>query len=203
MSSDVLGNVSRETIDRLEAYSNLLKKWNPRINLVAKSTIEEIWQRHILDSAQLLSLAPKSVQHWADLGSGGGFPGLVVAIMAMENNCPNEVTLVESDVRKCAFLRTVIRETEAPAKVINDRVESLLPLKCDVLSARALTELSGLLAYAERHLSDGGMALFPKGRTWKKELDDAQQTWKFEYQVAKSKTDEGPVILSIAGVARV
>lgn len=195
--------VSRETMDRLEVYAELLKKWNPRINLVAKSTIDDIWHRHFEDSAQLYHLAPHPVGHWADLGSGGGFPGLVIAIMALEHDTPKRVTLVESDARKCAFLRTVIRETGAPATVVTGRIEAITPLECDVLTARALADLSHLMEFAERHLLPEGTALFPKGASWKKEMAEAQQKWNFEHQVAKSKTEDGPVILSIAGVARV
>lgn len=203
MSGRGLLNVSRETMERLETYRDLLKKWNPRINLVAKSTIDGLWNRHFLDSAQLLKLSPPRVEHWADLGSGGGFPGMVIAIMAMELEAPMKVTLVESDARKSAFLRTVIRETGASAIVVTDRIENVPALGCDVLSARALADLSTLLAYAQQHLHPDGTAIFPKGATWKKEVERAQEKWKFDHRVAKSDTEDGPVILSIAGVARV
>jgi 16S rRNA (guanine527-N7)-methyltransferase len=116
-------NVSRETMDRLKTYAHLLEKWNPRINLVSKSTIPDLWTRHIADSAQVFALAPHPVSHWVDLGSGGGFPGLVIAIIANQGKSPLRVTLVESDARKSAFLRTVIRETGASARVINDRID--------------------------------------------------------------------------------
>ena len=196
-------DVSRETLDRLEIYGALLRKWNPRINLVAKSTLDDLDSRHFLDSAQVYDLAPHPAAHWADLGSGGGFPGLVIAIMAMDTRSPARVTLVESDARKCAFLRAVIRETGANAQVINDRIENIPPLQADVLSARALASLSNLLGFADRHLAPNGTALFLKGANWKKELSDAQSKWKFDKQVVKSKTDDGPVILRIAGVASV
>ena len=195
--------VSRETFERLEVYESLIRKWNPRINLVGKSTLDVLWSRHFIDSAQIYRLAPHPVSHWADLGVGGGFPGLVVAIMGMESGSPPRVTLVESDARKCAFLRTVIRETEAPAVVINDRIENIAPLEVDVLSARALADLTKLLSFAARHLRKGGTAIFPKGETWREELKNAQTAWNFDYQVAKSETQDGPVILSITGVARV
>lgn len=196
-------DVSRETMERLELYGKLLKKWNPRINLVAKSTIHDLWNRHFADSAQLYRIVQHPVDHWADLGSGGGFPGLVIAIMGMERQAPKQVTLVESDARKCAFLRTVIRETGAAASVINERIEDVDALNCDVLSARALADLTTLLGFAEKHLHPAGTALFPKGVSWKKELDQAREKWNFDHQVAKSETETGPVILSITGVARV
>ena len=196
-------DVSRETLDRLKQYAGLLRKWNPRINLVATSTLDDLWTRHIVDSAQLYDLAPHPTRHWVDIGSGGGFPGLVIAIMAIDAGSPTNVTLVESDARKSAFLRTVIRETGARASVITDRVENVAPLCADVLSARALADLPTLLAFAERHLAPGGKALFLKGQAWEKELSVAREAWNFDHQVAKSVTEDGPVILRISGVSRV
>lgn len=202
--SNVSGlNVSRETMERLEIYAELLRKWNPRINLVSKGTIQELWTRHFLDSAQLADLAPAVSGYWVDVGSGGGFPGLVLAMLGLERGQPTHVTLVESDVRKSAFLRTVIRETELPARVINDRIEVVPSLGADVLSARALADLTTLLKFAERHLLAGGTAIFPKGVQWQKELTEAQSKWNFTYQVDKSITQDGPVILSVKGVSRV
>ncbi|WP_294612946.1 16S rRNA (guanine(527)-N(7))-methyltransferase RsmG [Roseovarius sp.] len=195
-------DVSRETKERLEVYAELLRKWNPKINLVSKATIEDLWWRHIEDSAQVYGLVPHPVDHWADIGSGGGFPGLVVAIIALERGSPQRTTLVESDSRKCAFLRTVIRETGANASVLNDRIEALPPMGVNVLSARALGSLDLLLSFAERHLGDGGTAIFPKGVNWEKELLEAQSKWNFKYELVKSKTESGPVIMKIAGVSR-
>ena len=196
-------NVSRETQERLKTYEALLRKWNPRINLVARSTLPDLWQRHFVDSMQIFDLAPPKVDHWVDLGSGAGFPGLVIAIMALDTGSPARVTLVESDARKCAFLQTVIRETGAQARVINDRIENIDSLDADVLSARALSDLGTLLGFAELHMRPDGVAIFPKGENWQKEVTAAQTAWTFTSQLAKSKTDEGPVILTITGVARV
>ena len=189
-------------MERLEHYAALLRKWTTRINLVSRSTLDDLWIRHIVDSAQVFGLASHPVAHWADLGSGGGFPGLVVAIMGMEHTSPAKMTLVESDQRKSAFLRTVIRETGAPAKVINARVEETPPLGADILSARALADLPALLGFAERHLAKNGTCLFPKGKTWAKELSDAQSQWQFTHEVVNSETETGPVILRIQGVSR-
>jgi len=196
-------DVSRETKARLEIYADLLRKWNPKINLVSKNTIDDLWNRHFVDSAQIYSLAPHPVEHWADLGSGGGFPGLVIAIMGADQKSPGKTTLVESDSRKCAFLRTVIRETGAFATVVNERIEVLPELNADIISARALGSLDLLLSFAERHLANNGTAIFPKGANWEKELAEAQSKWNFDYQLAKSKTETGPVIMKITGVARV
>lgn len=195
-------DVSRETRERLERYFELLKKWNPAINLVAKSTIEEAWTRHFIDSAQIFDLAPAGVQHWADLGSGGGFPGLVVATLAAGRASAMKTTLVESDRRKAAFLRTVARELDIVVEVIAERIEDVPPLRADVVSARALAPLSVLLDFAERHLVPGGTALFMKGAAYERELTDALASWRFDVQKIPSRTDRDAVILSIGGLAR-
>lgn len=194
--------VSRETQARLDLYAALLLKWNPRINLVSKKSLDEMWTRHFMDSAQIHRLAPHPVAHWVDLGSGGGFPGLVVAIMGHAAGSPRRVTLIESDARKAAFLRVVIRETGIRASVIADRIEKVPPQRGDVLSARALTDLSGLLAFAERHMAPEGVALFPKGARWENELAAAESTWRFDHRLVNSETEDGPVIFAITGVSR-
>ncbi|MFU8777365.1 MAG: 16S rRNA (guanine(527)-N(7))-methyltransferase RsmG [Roseovarius sp.] len=195
--------VSRETQARLEIYADLLVKWNPHINLVSKSSLDQMWTRHFADSAQIYDLAPHPVDHWVDLGSGGGFPGLVVAILARDTGSPRRITLIESDERKTVFLRSVIRQTDVNAIVLNDRIEKIEPQRANVLSARALTDLSGLLAYAERHMASDGVALFPKGARWENELLVAEATWRFTYRLVKSTTEDGPVIFAITGVSRV
>ncbi|SHE31114.1 16S rRNA (guanine527-N7)-methyltransferase [Ruegeria intermedia] len=194
-------SVSRETFDRLRLYVDLLKKWNARINLVSRKTLAEVWSRHILDSVQVFRQV-NEFDHWADLGSGGGFPGLVCAVMSIEIQPQARFTLVESDQRKSAFLRTVIRETGANCSVISKRIEMADPLKADVLSARALADLTTLLSFCDRHLQKNGVALFPKGAIWKKELEDAQREWKFDAEPIKSLTEPQAVILKIKGVSR-
>ena len=195
-------DVSRETRERLSIYAALVQKWNPRINLVSRASLENLRARHIADSAQLHDLAPHPVAHWADLGSGGGFPGLVIAILAQETGTPGRVTLVESDARKSAFLRTVIRETGIAATVLTRRIEAAAPLGADVLSARALADLATLLGHAVRHLAPGGAAIFPKGASWRQEIAEAQSKWQFISRVDKSRTDPDAVILHITGVSR-
>ncbi len=202
MNSPAL-NVSRETIARLEQYAEMLRKWNSTINLVSKASIQDLWQRHIIDSAQIFELAPDNTPHWADLGSGGGFPGLVIAIMAMESGSPAKITLVESDLRKSTFLRNVIRELGLKATVINDRIEKIPPLKAEILSARALAPLSTLLDFADLHLAPRGTAFFMKGENWQMELKDAQSKWRFQHQLATSTTESGSVIFKIQGITRV
>ncbi|MHC0052037.1 16S rRNA (guanine(527)-N(7))-methyltransferase RsmG [Actibacterium sp. D379-3] len=203
MSTDAMLNVSRETLERLKTYEALLKKWNPAINLVAKSTLAEAWTRHFIDSAQIFDCAPQDVRHWADLGSGGGFPGMVIAIMAAQRAPDMAVTLVESDQRKATFLRTVAREVGVAVNVIAARIEEVPPLGADVVSARALAPLSVLLGFAERHLTPDGRAIFLKGANHAHEITEALASWRFEVQKIPSRTDPQAVILSIGGLAHV
>ncbi|MBO9443114.1 16S rRNA (guanine(527)-N(7))-methyltransferase RsmG [Phaeobacter italicus] len=195
-------DVSRETYDRLKHYESLVQKWSPKINLVAKSTLEDVWERHIVDSVQVCDLV-SFPETWVDIGSGGGFPGVVVAIIAAEKAPDSQVTLIESDQRKCAFLRTALRECGVRGRVISDRIEKVAPMGAGVLSARALADLSLLLEFAERHLSKDGIALFSKGVQWKKEVDNARSQWRFELESTKSWTEPDAVVLKIEGVARV
>ena len=194
-------DVSRETMTRLDTFVNLLRKWNPKINLVSRNSLPEVWTRHIADSVQLFRCV-RPAGHWADLGSGGGFPGLVIAILAIEAAPDLRVTLIESDQRKSAFLRTVSRETGANCTVISRRIEDVPPLAADILSARALADLATLLGFAARHLKPDGTALFPKGVTWEKESIAAQDIWHFQAQPITSRTDPEAVILKIEGVSR-
>ncbi len=194
-------NVSRETFERLAIYVALLERWNPRINLVSRNSLKDIWVRHIQDSVQVFRTS-KPVDHWVDLGSGGGFPGMVCAIMAIESAPETRFTLVESDQRKSAFLRNVARECGANCTVLARRIEAIDPLGADILSARALADLTTLLSFCDRHLDENGVALLPKGATWKKELLDAHKEWNFDADPIKSLTEPQSVILKIKGVAR-
>lgn len=195
-------NVSRETIERLKLYVELVEKWNPRINLVSKSSLNDIWTRHIVDSVQIFEYGA-ATGSWVDLGSGGGFPGAVVGILAAERDLGLNVTLIESDQRKCAFLRTVARETHVPFTVLSERIDKVPVLKADTISARALADLSTVLGFMELHQKPGGVGLFPKGESWKKEIEVARQQWQFEYEAIRSKTEPKAVIVKISGVSRV
>ena len=196
-------SVSRETLERLEVYEALLIKWNAAINLVSPQTLSQVWSRHFLDSAQIFDLSPPDTRHWADLGSGGGFPGMVVAILAKEHRPDMQVSLVESDQRKSAFLGTVARTLDLSVHIHPKRIEQLAPLQADILSARALASLTQLFAFSERHLSPDGTALFSKGIRWREELAEAQKTWSFSYDAVPSRTDADAVILKIEGLKRV
>lgn len=196
-------DVSRETLERLLRYEVLLKKWNTTINLISKSTLGEIWSRHFLDSAQLFDFAPSDTYMWTDLGSGGGFPGLVIAILSKEKRPKQEVILIESDHRKAVFLAVIQRELDLNAKVITQPIDVVSPLNTHILSARALAPLENLLTFCERHLRPYGNALFPKGERWEEELAAAQKNWSFACEVRPSISSRSGVILKISGVKRV
>ncbi|MEL6197127.1 MAG: 16S rRNA (guanine(527)-N(7))-methyltransferase RsmG, partial [Pseudomonadota bacterium] len=144
--------VSRETLAGFDIYAALLEKWNRRINLVAPSTLPAIWDRHFLDSAQLWLDRPADLRSWADLGSGAGFPGLVIGLLARDAGLDLDLTLVEADSRKAAFLRTAAQAVAVDARVEVARAEALAPLCADVISARALAPLRRLMPLAVRHL---------------------------------------------------
>nr|WP_111301324.1 16S rRNA (guanine(527)-N(7))-methyltransferase RsmG [Paracoccus saliphilus] len=192
--------VPRETEARLRDYASLVTRWNPRINLVAQATVSDFAERHLRDSLQLAELVDVRQGNWVDLGSGGGLPGLVAAIFFA--NRPVKFTLVESDKRKSAFLRTVARQLDLEnVCVINERIEAIQPLSADHVSARALAPLPKLLGMVQRHLSPHGAAWLMKGRNWQQECKAAAVDWQFELASFPSKTDPEAAILKITGVS--
>lgn len=196
-------DVSRETLERLDLYVALLLKWTAKINLISRTSAAHVWTRHIADSAQLWSLAPPSPKIWTDLGSGGGLPGLVVAILAREVSPRTEFHLVESDARKCAFLQTVVRDCDINARVHLARIEHAGLPPADVLSARALAPLSRLLEFSEKLRRPEGICLFPKGETVHKEIADASRLWRLECRIHPSRTESRAAIVEIGAFARV
>lgn len=196
-------SVSRETADRLDAFEALVRKWSPRINLVSRSALDQLQQRHIADSAQLFDLARIADGRWADLGSGGGFPGIVVAILAAEQAPALEVVCIESDGRKAAFLMTAARELGLErVRVLAQRIEAAPPQGAQVVSARALAPLKSLLPLAVRHLAPGGYALFPKGAGHAKEVAEARADWRFDLTEHPSRTDPDARILKLEAIRR-
>lgn len=195
-------DVSRETFEALEAFAALVRRWNPAVNLVSATSLSHLFDRHIVDSAQLYKLAPSATQNWVDLGSGGGFPGLVIAILAKGQNSDLRITLVESDARKATFLRQAAQSLGLQVCVLNDRIESIPPLGADVLSARALAPLVGLLPFAERHLRSDGSAIFPKGARFAEELTEARKSWDFEVDTHSSLSEPGSAVLVIRKIRR-
>ncbi|MDP3197368.1 16S rRNA (guanine(527)-N(7))-methyltransferase RsmG [Tabrizicola sp.] len=195
-------NVSRETFEALRAYEALVLRWNPAINLVSKKSLPELWDRHIADSAQVFALCPHDATSWADLGSGGGFPGLVVAVLAKELQPKLHVTLVESDLRKATFLRQAAQALALDVTVRSERIESLKPLDVDVLSARALAPLSELLGFAKLHLCRAGVAIFPKGARYQDEISQARKAWDFEVDTQPSLSEGEAALLVIRNIHR-
>lgn len=188
-------NVSRETLARLEAYAELLRRWQERINLVGAATLGDLWRRHMLDSAQLLPHLPSGPL--LDMGSGAGFPGLVIAVLGR-----GPVHLVESDARKCAFLREAIRVTGATAQLHNARIEALKPFPVAAITARALAPLPQLLAWAAPFLASGVDCWFLKGATAEDELTLAAKVWMMRVTRLPSVTDPAGVILHLSEVRR-
>lgn len=193
--------VSRETEARLDRFVALLLDWQRRINLIAASTEAKLWTRHIADSLQLLALAPEA-RRWVDLGSGGGFPGLVIACALAETKGA-EVHLVESNAKKAAFLREAARATAAPAVVHPGRIEDFVdnaPQGIDVVTARALAPLVDLLATAYPLLQRGAWGLFPKGQAAVGELTEAGKRWKIQASLEVSRTDPQARIVFVRGL---
>lgn len=192
--------VSRETMQRLETYAGLLQKWNRSINLVSRESLTDLWRRHFLDSAQLLAFLPPPPQdrplRILDLGSGAGFPGMVLAMLGA-----GEVHLVESDRRKCAFLREVARTTGSPVSVRPQRIEHLEGLRADVITARALAPLDRLLDYARPLLLPEGVCLFLKGRAVEREITQLSPDPSLRMETFPSRAASDSVILRIGSLA--
>lgn len=187
-------DVSRETLDNLDAYAKLLEKWQKRINLVSRNTLPELWTRHFLDSAQVFRALPPGTKTLVDMGSGAGFPGLVLAILGVP-----DVHLIESDTRKVAFLREAARVTGAQVTLHNDRIENVPPFPADVVTARALASIRQLLDYAHPFLAEkGGFCIFPKGRRYKEELDEVGKNLPRDIEILTSLSDPESVLIKIA-----
>ncbi|MBF0355425.1 MAG: 16S rRNA (guanine(527)-N(7))-methyltransferase RsmG [Alphaproteobacteria bacterium] len=189
-------NVSRETMARLGIYVDELKRWQQKINLVSPKSLEDVWRRHIQDSAQLYPHIP-SGSKVLDLGSGAGFPGLVLAILG-----GLELHLVESDQRKSAFMREVARLTETRVHIYNERIERLAPLAINFITARAVSSLDQLLELAQPFLTDEVQCLFLKGKSWQEELTAAKKNWKMRAENIPSRSDPEGVILKISEARR-
>ena len=193
-------DVSRETSARLDILINELARWQKIKNLVGPSTLPEVWTRHVADSLQLLAVAPEA-RRWLDLGSGAGFPGLVIAA-ALAGQGGAEVHLVESNSRKCAFLRHAARLMGAPAQVHEARIEAIVfpgfaARGIEVVTARALAPLEELVAWTEPLLKSGAVGLFPKGREVQSELTAASKSWRLDAELIPSRTDPSGRIVRI------
>ncbi len=193
-------SVSRETIAKIERVIALLDDWRGRMNLIGPSEMDHIWRRHVLDSLQLLPLIPQGGVT-VDLGSGSGFPGLVLAAGLSRSDA--EIVMIETVGKKCAFLREVIRTADLNGRVRQGRVENVNDLAVSCITARAFAPLPKILGYAEKWFAQGAFALLPKGRRWQEELTQAQECWKFAYEVIPSLSGGEGAILKISEVSRV
>ncbi|SCM77897.1 Ribosomal RNA small subunit methyltransferase G [uncultured Pleomorphomonas sp.] len=191
---------------RFVAYVELVRKWQPVKNLVAPSTLPDIWRRHVADGAQAFAALP-AAKRWLDLGSGAGFPGLVTAILLADVE-GGAVTLVESNGRKAAFLQTVARELKLPARVVSERIESIPERfketgdRFDAVSARALASLDRLLAYAEAWLTAGATGVFHKGQDFAAERRQAALSWSFDLIERQSRIEPDSRIVLVDHVRR-
>ncbi len=185
-------------MDRLHRYAELLAAWQERMNLVAPSTLAGIWERHFLDSAQL-AFHVEAGRRWLDFGTGAGFPGMVLAAMDW-----GEVTLVESIAKKCRFLETLVETLGlANARVVHARVETLPWQRAEVVTARATAPLATLFDWSIRHGAPGARWVFPKGRSWAAEVERAREAFRFDLEVAESRTDREARILLVTNLRRV
>jgi 16S rRNA (guanine527-N7)-methyltransferase len=192
-----LTNVSRETMWRLEAYAVLLTEWSQRINLVGHSTLADLWRRHFLDSAQLLPMIPPGTQCLVDLGSGAGFPGLVLAILGVPG-----VELIEADRRKATFLREAARVAQVEISLRACRIEAVAPHPADIVTARGCAPLDRLLALSERFIGPRTTCLFLKGERVEEELTVADKGWTMTVSRHPSRSDPGGTVLSLQQVVR-
>jgi 16S rRNA (guanine527-N7)-methyltransferase len=199
---DVAGPVSRETFEGLEAFEGMFLNWASRINLAAPSTLGDIWTRHILDSAQLAALAP-GAKRWLDLGSGGGFPGLVLAFL-LADRPEGRIDLVESNRKKAGFLQAAIGQFSLPARVHAHRIDGEIKglAQPEIVTARALAPLDELLALAFPWLSTGARGLLHKGRDYRHEVQESSLLWQYDLVEHRSRVDADSVILEIANLRR-
>lgn len=197
----VAGHVSRETFLALVAFEAHFLKWNSRINLVAASTERDVWRRHILDSAQLAAIEP-AAKRWVDIGSGGGFPGLVMAFLLGERG--GSIDLVESNRKKTGFLQATVGQFRLPARVIAKRIEDSYPFvdTPEIVTARALASLTDLLDLTEPWLVTGTRALFHKGRDYQREIEESTHRWRFDLVEHPSMIDPQGVVLELRNVRR-
>ncbi len=192
-----LTGVSRETLERFDTYAKSLRRWRRAVNLVGSATLRDVWRRHFLDCAQLWPHLPSPAGRVVDLGSGAGFPGLVLAILGA-----GDVHLIESDGRKVAFLREAARVTATQVTIHAARIEAVAPLRAGVVTARGCAPLKRLLPLASRHLRTGGICLFPKGRHVDAELTEAKKKWNMRIGRVPSRSDPSGVILKLEAFSR-
>ena len=195
-------NVSRETFDKLKLCQSVLEEWQQKFNLVSRSSLSDAWNRHFLDSAQLFSLLPKEARVLFDFGSGAGFPGVVLAIMAQELAPDLQINMVESIGKKTVYLNHLKDLFKLNANIINSRIEQLKPTKADVITSRAMCSLKDLLAYSFPFCTKNTVCIFPKGKSYAEELFVAHKFWKFKCQILPSQQSNEGKILVITNLSK-
>ena len=189
-------NVSRETFSKLELYHDSLLEWQNKFNLVSKNSIDDAWNRHFIDSIQLVKYIPENAKTLLDMGSGAGFPGMVLAILFSDKTPYLKTTLVESINKKTLYLNHVKEITSTDVEIINGRVEQIKNRKFDVVSSRAMTSLVDLLEYAYPLSNKKGVCIFPQGKRWNEEIKVAKNKWNFDFEAFDSETsEEGKILL--------
>ena len=195
-------NVSRETLNSFCEYESLLTKWNKKINLVSKNSLVDIWDRHFLDSGQIINHVDASGKIWVDVGAGAGFPGLVVALLLKDRKIDCDFTLVEKNKKKVFFLNEVIRNLKLKVKVVSSSIDCIEPLNADILTARAFSELKDLIQIAHHHRKEGGICLFLKGENYRFELDKTLNYWFFDYDVVDSVSNPSGKIIRVKKILK-
>ncbi|MBR2273751.1 MAG: 16S rRNA (guanine(527)-N(7))-methyltransferase RsmG [Alphaproteobacteria bacterium] len=202
MNTDYLKNVSRETIQDLKTFQQMVLEWNSKFNLISKSTETDIWKRHIEDSLQLDKFISEKDKTMYDFGTGAGFPGLVIAIFA-KYTFPNlKISLIESTTKKTIFLNEVKNKLNLDINIINERIENLKLKKADIISSRAMASLEKLFEYAINFTKENTKLLFLKGESWQKEIETAQKNWIFSFESIPSITNEKGRVLQIQKLRR-
>lgn len=196
-------SVSRETLERLKVYETSLHEWQKKFNLVSNASLEDAWNRHFLDSMQLFNFIPKTARSLCDFGSGAGFPGMVLAIMAKEKTPYLKVSLIESIKKKTLYLNEVNKITEANAVIINDRIENIPPQSFDVITSRAMASLKDLLNYTKKFFGKNTVCIFPKGKSYAEEIAEAEKFWKFDCKIVPSEMSSEGVILIITNLSAI
>lgn len=196
-------NVSRETFKKIKQFAELLKVWNQKMNLVSRNSLEDLWKRHILDSVQLINYISPQVKNLLDIGSGAGFPAIILAILLQEKNPETKITLVESITKKTVYLNDVREKLGlSNVKVINSRVENINLPKPNLITARAVAALDVLCGYVSKIGNNNTESLFLKGKSYKDEIAEAEKHWKFDLEVFPNKYSDEGVILKLSNLRK-
>lgn len=196
-------NVSRETLGQLVDFAEIICQWNEKMNLISKNSVKDIWQRHILDSLQLVEYLPANFKHLVDIGSGAGFPAIVLAVVLAEKKPDVKLTLVESITKKTVYLNDVVQRLGLKnVNIINSRVENAVFKDVDVITARAVAATDILLNYQNMIGNSKTLGIYLKGKSYEQELESARKNWNFDCKVSQNKYGQDGVILSVSALRR-